>query len=113
MEYRQERCLGIDGVSTATAWRCSWHWHWQGKPRAKERPATWTPVRVLGVSEPSRGRGPPAGAEGEESRESLTCVGESGGGERLLGLREEAVVSIDGESSWELGKLPGISEDER
>ena len=49
-------------------------------------------------------------AGGEASKEFLTWVGESSVGEILAGLGRRGKASITGESSWELGKLPGISE---
>ena len=52
-------------------------------------------------------------AGGEASKEFLTCVGESGVGEILAGLGRRGEVSMTRESSWELGKLPGISESVR
>ena len=50
---------------------------------------------------------------GEASKEFLTWVGESSVGEILAGLGRRGKVLISRKSSWELGKLPGISESVR
>ena len=52
-------------------------------------------------------------AGGEASKEFLTCVRESGVGEILAGLGRRGEALMTRESSWELGKLPGISESVR
>jgi hypothetical protein len=64
-------------------------------------------VEVVGNAGVSGGESKSWGKAG--SKEFWTCVGESGSSERLLGLGEAIELSSE-ESSWEVGKLPGMSE---
>jgi hypothetical protein len=64
-------------------------------------------VEVVGNAGASGGESKSWGKVG--SKEFWTWVGESSSGERLLGLGE-AMELLSEELSWEVGKLPGMSE---